>query len=117
MHLKNFNLLFQSNIQNSIEAFHKSYNHATQRELKLLCLHEIAWCRLIQLDFSKAAKHFNELREFSVFSKAFYTYMTAICQGACENYSNLVYFREEIVNLLRKSENYKVRCVFTYVSF
>lgn len=98
----------QSNIQASIEAFQKSYKGSVQREIRLLCLYEIAWCRLIQLDFINAAKHFNELREFSVFSKAFYTYMTAICQGASGKCSSLLKYRDDIVSLLKKSENYKV---------
>lgn len=42
--------------------------------------------------------------EVSIFSKAFYTYMTAICQGASGNYSRLADFRSEMQRLLSKSK-------------
>lgn len=41
-------------------------------------------------------------RLVSVYSKAFYTYMTAICQGAVGNFDNLIDYREEISALLRR---------------
>lgn len=42
-----------------------------QREIKLLCLHEIGWCRLIQLEFGKAMNHFDELKYVIILSKHF----------------------------------------------
>lgn len=38
----------------------------------------------------------------SVYSKAFYTYMTAICEGALHNFDNLIEYKEEICRLLRR---------------
>lgn len=54
--------LFQSNITNAVVAYETSHNVSVQREIKLLCLHEIGWCRLIQLDFGKAMEHFGDLK-------------------------------------------------------
>lgn len=73
---------------------------SAQKELRLLCMHEIAWCKLIQLDFNGAQQRFNELRHVSVFSKAFYTYMTAICQAASGNCGQLASYCNEITTLL-----------------
>lgn len=46
----------------------------------------------------------------SVYSKAFYTYMTAICEGALNNFDNLLEYKEEILGLLRRPGQ-KVRSV------
>lgn len=54
--------ILQANADTAVEFFEQSYRLSAQAELKLLCLHEIAWCKLIQLDFHNAAKYFNELR-------------------------------------------------------
>lgn len=45
-----------------------------QREIKLLCLHEIGWCRLIQLEFGKATNHFEELKYVETFCYEFYMF-------------------------------------------
>lgn len=42
--------------------------------------------------------------EVSIFSKAFYTYMTAICQGAAGNYAQLADFRCDMTRLLANSK-------------
>lgn len=42
--------------------------------------------------------------EISVYSKAFYTYMTAICQGAAGNFTNLIDMRADLVELIGKSK-------------
>ena len=62
-------------------------------------MHEIAWCKIIQLDFEQAKKRFDELRQISNFSKIFYTYMTAICQGAAGDFTNLYDIKLEITRL------------------
>lgn len=71
--------------------------------MKLLCLHEVGWCSLIQLDFGTALVHFHELKQNSVFSKSFYTYLTTICNGAFGNFENLLRLRQEILNIISKS--------------
>lgn len=87
-------------------AYQRAFQHSAQKELRLLCMHEIAWCKLIQLDFDGAQQRFNELREVSVFSKAFYTYMTAICQGAAGRYAQLSTARTELGALLTRSKQH-----------
>lgn len=94
----------QANSLAAVRAYQRAFSNSAQKELRLLCLHEIAWCKLIQLDFDGAQHRFNELREVSVFSKAFYTYMTAICHGAAGRYSQLESFGSEIGTLLERSK-------------
>uniref|UniRef100_A0AAG5D4L0 Tetratricopeptide repeat protein 39C n=1 Tax=Anopheles atroparvus TaxID=41427 RepID=A0AAG5D4L0_ANOAO len=93
----------KSNIQEAIRAYEFAYRSSAQREIKLLCLHEIGWCRLIQLDYGTAMKNFKELKMCSQFSKSFYSYLTAICEGSFGNFSNLVRWRADILELINRS--------------
>lgn len=114
----------KANTRNAIESYNSAFQCAAQKELRLLCLQEVAWCRMVQLDFSDSAYRFNELRfvyltekflsfpkscslyryrQICSFSKAFYAYLTAICQGSQGNYTNLESFRKEIDQLTRSS--------------
>ncbi|XP_063710057.1 tetratricopeptide repeat protein 39C-like isoform X2 [Culicoides brevitarsis] len=93
----------KSNIPAAVVAYETSHRKSMQREIKLLCLHEIGWCRLIQLEFGKAMNHFEELKHHSQFSKSFYAYMMAICQAAHGNMENLVAAREEIYGFISSS--------------
>uniref|UniRef100_A0A182PRV8 Tetratricopeptide repeat protein 39C n=1 Tax=Anopheles epiroticus TaxID=199890 RepID=A0A182PRV8_9DIPT len=93
----------KSHIQDAIRAYELAYRSSAQREIKLLCLHEIGWCRLIQLDYGTAMKNFKELKMCSQFSKSFYTYLTAICEGAFGQYVNLAKWRAEILELINRS--------------
>uniref|UniRef100_A0A182YHW8 Tetratricopeptide repeat protein 39C n=1 Tax=Anopheles stephensi TaxID=30069 RepID=A0A182YHW8_ANOST len=92
-----------SNIEDAIRAYELAYRSSAQREIKLLCLHEIGWCRLIQLDFGTAMKNFKELKMCSQFSKSFYSYLTAICEGSFGQFANLVKWRSEILELVNRS--------------
>uniref|UniRef100_A0A182SCR2 Tetratricopeptide repeat protein 39C n=1 Tax=Anopheles maculatus TaxID=74869 RepID=A0A182SCR2_9DIPT len=93
----------KSNIEDAIRAYELAYRSSAQREIKLLCLHEIGWCRLIQLDFGTAMKNFKELKMCSQFSKSFYSYLTAICEGSFGQFANLVKWRAEILELVNRS--------------
>ncbi|XP_040155914.1 tetratricopeptide repeat protein 39C-like isoform X1 [Anopheles arabiensis] len=93
----------KSHIQDAIRAYELAYRSSAQREIKLLCLHEIGWCRLIQLDYGTAMRNFKELKVCSQFSKSFYSYLTAICEGSFGQFSNLVKWREEILELINRS--------------
>ncbi|XP_053679653.1 tetratricopeptide repeat protein 39C-like [Anopheles nili] len=93
----------KSNIQDAIRAYETACRSSAQREIKLLCLHEIGWCRLIQLDYGTALRNFKELKLCSQFSKSFYSYLTAICEGSYGQFSNLVKWRADILELINRS--------------
>ncbi|KAF7270682.1 hypothetical protein GWI33_016353 [Rhynchophorus ferrugineus] len=71
-----------SNISEALTSFQRANDNANQREIKILCLHEIGWCYLIQLDYENAKNTFLYLKCTSRWSKAFYLYLAAICAGA-----------------------------------
>lgn len=58
-------------------------DNSTQREIKLLCLHEVGWCYLIKLDFVEGNTTFTLLKQRSRWSRSFYAYLALICAGAC----------------------------------
>ncbi|XP_058059382.1 tetratricopeptide repeat protein 39C-like isoform X2 [Anopheles bellator] len=93
----------KTNIPEAIRAYERAYRSSAQREIKLLCLHEIGWCRLIQLDYGMAMQNFKELKMCSKFSKSFYSYLTAICEGAFGQFSNLTRWRTDILEMIGRS--------------
>ncbi|OXU17344.1 hypothetical protein TSAR_007471 [Trichomalopsis sarcophagae] len=72
----------QSNVNGALRAYEKAVEMSTQREVKLLCLHEVAWCHLIRLNYGGAHSSLSKLQEESRWSKSFYAYLAAVCSGA-----------------------------------
>ncbi|XP_043247550.1 tetratricopeptide repeat protein 39C-like [Amphibalanus amphitrite] len=75
-------LRLESDLSGAIGAYEVAASQGQQGEVRLLCLHEIGWCRLLQLDWVEAFVAFSELAEQSRWSKAFYQYLSALCTGA-----------------------------------
>lgn len=78
-----------SNIPEALNAFQASVDNSIQREIKMLSLHEVGWCHLIQLDYRPAEFTFQKLRVSSRWSREFYTYLSIICAGACNGIKNV----------------------------
>lgn len=72
----------KSNIDGALKAYQAAVTRSPQREIQLLCLHEVGWCHLIQLDWNNAHRCFLQLKMRSRWSKSFYTYLAAVCAGA-----------------------------------
>ncbi|XP_044253016.1 tetratricopeptide repeat protein 39C-like isoform X3 [Tribolium madens] len=83
-----------SDIPNALKSFQSSVENATQREIKILALHEVGWCHLIQLDYCNAENTFSYLKSWSRWSRAFYSYLAGICCGSCQNSTNLTNIKE-----------------------
>ncbi|XP_063917509.1 tetratricopeptide repeat protein 39C-like isoform X2 [Zophobas morio] len=83
-----------SDIPNALKSFQSSVDHAAQREIKILAMHEVGWCHLIQLDYCSAESTFTYLKSWSRWSRAFYSYLAAICCGSCQNLTNLTTIKE-----------------------
>lgn len=72
----------ESNVDTALEAYGKAVEASTQREIKLLCLHEVAWCHLIRLSYEEAYQSLLQLQHQSRWSKSFYAYLDMVCCGA-----------------------------------
>lgn len=94
----------QSNISDSLKSFEQAYKSSQQEEVKLLCLHEIAWCYLIELNFVYSQLNFHQLGLKSKFSKGFYIYVTFILQGSNGIFNNLIKIRQRIINIMLRSK-------------
>ncbi|XP_043513139.1 SUN domain-containing protein 3-like, partial [Frieseomelitta varia] len=72
----------QSNVNGALQAYAKAVEASSQREIKLLCLHEVAWCHLIRLSYEEAYRSLTQLRQQSRWSVSFYAYLATVCCGA-----------------------------------
>lgn len=80
----------ESNISAALEAYGKAIETSTQREIKLLCLHETAWCHLIRLSYEEAYRSLVQLQRQSRWSKNFYAYLAMVCYGADGKFDDLL---------------------------
>ncbi|XP_014213926.1 tetratricopeptide repeat protein 39C-like [Copidosoma floridanum] len=87
----------QSNINGALNAYQRAVDLSAQREVKLLCLHEVAWCHLIRLDYEDAHISLAQLQEESRWSKSFYAYLAAVCSGAKGDLENLLLIYRKLV--------------------
>lgn len=76
-----------------------AFEATTQREMKLLCLHEVAWCHLIGLNYKGAHCCLTQLQEQSKWSQSFYRYIIAVCSGADGNFALLLKTHQELVKI------------------
>ncbi|KAJ8871924.1 hypothetical protein PR048_028264 [Dryococelus australis] len=67
----------RSNIGEALKAYQAAVVRSPQREIQLLCLHEVGWCHLIQLNWDKAHPCFLQLQKRSRWSRSFYSYLAA----------------------------------------
>ncbi|KAF5280249.1 hypothetical protein FQA39_LY18072 [Lamprigera yunnana] len=74
-----------SDICEALKAFQASVDNSTHREVKILSLHEVGWCHLLQLDYSSAENAFATLKLCSRWSRSFYGYLSVICAGSCNS--------------------------------
>ncbi|KAL3272441.1 hypothetical protein HHI36_013921 [Cryptolaemus montrouzieri] len=94
----------KSNIPAALNAFQAAVNNSTQREIKLLSLHEVGWCYLIQLDFENAESNFAYLSSSSRWSRPFYCYITCICKGSRDGFGEYSDLEELIVSIKASSK-------------
>ncbi|KAJ9581243.1 hypothetical protein L9F63_023569 [Diploptera punctata] len=94
----------KSNIDGALEAYQAAVEKSPQREIQLLCLHEVGWCHLIQLDWDQAHQCFLQLKLKSRWSKSFYTYLAAVCTGASGNLDEAIKLTHEVPGLSATSQ-------------
>uniref|UniRef100_A0A8D9AGD6 Tetratricopeptide repeat protein 39C n=2 Tax=Cacopsylla melanoneura TaxID=428564 RepID=A0A8D9AGD6_9HEMI len=105
----------QSNIPGAIQAFQGALEKSPQREVQLLCLHEIGWCYLASLSYVEAFHSFNILKKRSRWSKYFYTYLTLLCLGALDNRKELDKFVQSFLSLQSDPSNYSTNQLDDFV--
>lgn len=72
-----FFFLLQSNFGGALISYEKALSVSAQREVRLLCLHEVGWSYVLLLQWEKSSRAFLQLRSESRWSKSFYSYLSA----------------------------------------
>ncbi|XP_014476192.1 PREDICTED: tetratricopeptide repeat protein 39C-like [Dinoponera quadriceps] len=88
----------ESNVNGALEAYGKAVETSTQREVRLLCLHEVAWCHLIRLSYEEAYRSLLQLQHQSRWSKSFYAYLAMVCCGANGKFDVLLTTYDKIIH-------------------
>ncbi|MEJ1281614.1 calcium-binding tyrosine-(Y)-phosphorylation regulated (fibrousheathin 2) [Cricetulus griseus] len=66
-------------INSALTSFHTALELAIdQREIQHVCLYEIGWCSMIELNFKDAFDSFERLKNESRWSQCYYAYLTAV---------------------------------------
>lgn len=89
----------QSNVGAALGAYGRAVKASSQREVRLLCLHEVAWCHLIRLSYEETYRSLTELREQSRWSKRFYAYLAAVCCGSTGKFEELTTIYRKILQV------------------
>lgn len=76
-----------------------------QREIQHVCLYEIGWCTMIEMNFKDAYKSFARLKNESRWSQCYYAYLTAVCQGATGEIDKSQEAFIEVQQLFRRKNN------------
>ncbi|KAF6199280.1 hypothetical protein GE061_007306 [Apolygus lucorum] len=85
-------------IDEAVSTYTKAVKYSGIRELAVLCLHEVGWCYLMQLEFQKALKSFNQLKKNESI-KHLYSYLAALCHG-CMDDMNMVAVMSQNIKLI-----------------
>uniref|UniRef100_A0A665UK28 Tetratricopeptide repeat protein 39C-like n=1 Tax=Echeneis naucrates TaxID=173247 RepID=A0A665UK28_ECHNA len=76
-----------------------------QREIQHVCLYEIGWCSMIELNYSEAYRAFERLKTESRWSQCYYAYLTAVCQGATGDLDGALSVFKDVQKLFKRKNN------------
>ncbi|KAB0356641.1 hypothetical protein FD754_000797 [Muntiacus muntjak] len=90
----------------ALTSFHTALELAVdQREIQHVCLYEIGWCSMIELNFKDAYNSFERLKNESRWSQCYYAYLTAVCQGATGDVDGAQIVFKEVQKLFKRKNN------------
>ncbi|XP_036679456.1 tetratricopeptide repeat protein 39C isoform X1 [Balaenoptera musculus] len=93
-------------INSALTSFHTALELAVdQREIQHVCLYEIGWCSMIELNFKDAFYSFERLKNESRWSQCYYAYLTAVCQGATGDVDGAQIVFKEVQKLFKRKNN------------
>ncbi|XP_043921288.1 tetratricopeptide repeat protein 39C [Protopterus annectens] len=93
-------------INRALSSFHTALELATdQREIQHVCLYEIGWCSMIEMNFQEAYESFRRLKDESRWSQCYYAYLTAVCQGATGDLEGAHSVFKDVQKLFKRKNN------------
>ncbi|KAM4557335.1 tetratricopeptide repeat protein 39C-like isoform 2-T2 [Fundulus diaphanus] len=93
-------------ISSALTSFNEALHLASdQREIQHVCLYEIGWCSMIELNYSEAYRAFERLKAESRWSQCYYAYLTGVCQGATGDLEGAVATFKDVHKLFKRKNN------------
>ncbi|XP_036442773.1 tetratricopeptide repeat protein 39C [Colossoma macropomum] len=93
-------------INSALTSFHDALEFASdQREIQHVCLYEIGWCSMIEMNFEDAYKAFERLKNESRWSQCYYAYLTGVCQGASGDLEGAKAIFKDVHKLFKRKNN------------
>lgn len=93
-------------ISSALTSFNDALNLASdQREIQHVCLYEIGWCSMIELNYGEAYRAFERLKAESRWSQCYYAYLTGACQGATGDLEGAVATFKDVQRLFKRKNN------------
>uniref|UniRef100_A0A7N6BEY9 Tetratricopeptide repeat domain 39C n=1 Tax=Anabas testudineus TaxID=64144 RepID=A0A7N6BEY9_ANATE len=93
-------------INSALACFHDALELASdQREIQHVCLYEIGWCSMIELNFEDAFRSFERLKNESRWSQCYYAYLTGVCQGASGDLDGASGVFKDVQKLFKRKNN------------
>uniref|UniRef100_A0A3Q3WAP3 Tetratricopeptide repeat domain 39C n=1 Tax=Mola mola TaxID=94237 RepID=A0A3Q3WAP3_MOLML len=96
----------ECHINSALACFHDALELASdQREIQHVCLYEIGWCSMIELNFEDAYRSFERLKNESRWSQCYYAYLTGVCQGALGDLDGASGVFKDVQKLFKRKNN------------
>nr|XP_040026946.1 tetratricopeptide repeat protein 39C-like isoform X1 [Gasterosteus aculeatus aculeatus] len=93
-------------ISSALTSFRDALELASgQREIQHVCLYEIGWCSMIELNCGEAYRAFDRLKTESRWSQCYYAYLTGVCHGATGELEGAVDVFKEVETLYKRKNN------------
>ncbi|XP_037314615.2 tetratricopeptide repeat protein 39C-like [Pungitius pungitius] len=96
----------ECHIGSALTSFRAALDLASgQREIQHVCLYEIGWCSMIELNCGEAYRAFDRLKTESRWSQCYYAYLTGVCHGATGDLEGAVAVFGEVERLYKRRNN------------
>ncbi|XP_061588326.1 tetratricopeptide repeat protein 39C-like [Cololabis saira] len=93
-------------ISGALTSFNNALDLASDhREIQHICLYEIGWCSMIELNCTEAYRAFERLKTESRWSQCYYAYLTGVCQGATGDLEGAVTVFKDVQKLFKRKNN------------
>uniref|UniRef100_A0A3Q3X1P4 Uncharacterized protein n=1 Tax=Mola mola TaxID=94237 RepID=A0A3Q3X1P4_MOLML len=93
-------------ISSALTSFRDALDLANdQREIQHVCLYEIGWCSMIELNYREAFRAFERLKTESRWSQCYYAYLTGVCQGATGDLQGAASVFKDVQKLFKRKNN------------